>query len=168
MSLTSAHLFLVVIVAERAIHLVISRRNEVRIKKLGGEEFGAGFTRVLIGFHVCWFISFGLEAAARGANPLCSPSLVIAAFLLFQMCRYWCIISLGPQWNTKIIVLRGTRLVRAGPYRFCKHPNYVVVLLEIFVYPSFFGCWITAFAFGFLNILVLKKRIRQEETALGV
>ena len=66
MALTWAHLFLAVIVVERGIHQLIASRNEVQIKKLGGKEFGAGFTRVLIGFHVCWFISFGIEAAVRG------------------------------------------------------------------------------------------------------
>jgi methyltransferase len=66
------------------------------------------------------------------------------------------------------MVLPGSGLVRAGPYRFLKHPNYVVVVLEIFVYPALFGCWITALIFGFTNILVLTKRIRQEEAALGI
>ncbi len=168
MALTWAHLFLAVIVVERGIHQLIASRNEVQIKKLGGKEFGAGFTRVLIGFHVCWFISFGIEAAVRDAKLLCSPALLIVVFLLFQAWRYWCIHSLGQQWNTRIIALPGAELVRAGPYRFCKHPNYGVVLLEIFLYPALFGCWITALTFGLLNILVLRKRIRQEETALGI
>jgi methyltransferase len=117
---------------------------------------------------VCWFFSFGLEAAARGANLLCSPTSLILVFLLFQVWRYWCILSLGRFWNTRIIILPGAGLVRAGPYRLLKHPNYVVVLLEIFVYPALFGCWITALIFGLSNILVLTKRIRQEETALGI
>jgi methyltransferase len=168
MTLSWAHLFLLAIVVERGIHLVIARRNEIQIKKLGGEEYGASFTRVLVGFHVCWFISFGIEAAVRGARLLCPPALLIVVFLLFQMWRYWCILSLGRQWNTKIIVIPGAELIRTGPYRFFKHPNYIVVLLEIFVYPALFGCWITAFTFGLLNVFVLKNRIRQEEDALRI
>ncbi len=168
MAFSPAHLFLIVLAAERAVEMVISGRNEIHIKKLGGREYGAAFTRVLIGFHVCWFFSFGAEAAVRGANLLYSPASIVSAFLLFQVWRYWCILSLGRFWNTRIITLPGARLVRSGPYRFLKHPNYVVVLLEIFVYPALFGCWATALIFGLSNILVLKKRIRQEETALGI
>ena len=168
MAFSSAHVFLVILAAERGVELVISRRNEIHIKKLGGKQYGAAFTRLLVGFHVCWFFSFGMEAAARAANLLCSPKSLILVFLLFQVWRYWCILSLGRFWNIKIIALPGAELVRAGPYRFLKHPIYVVVLLEIFVYPAFFGCWTTALIFGFSNILVLKKRIRQEETALRI
>ena len=166
MAFSTAHLFLIVLAAERGLELIISRLNEIRIKKLGGREYGAAFTRVLIGFHACWFFSFGLEATAKGAKPLCSPALLIAVFLLFQVWRYWCILSLGRFWNTRIIVLPGADLVRAGPYRFFKHPNYAVVVLEVFVYPALFGCWATALLFGFSNIPVLRKRIRQEEAAL--
>jgi len=168
MAFSSAHVFLIILAAERGVELVISRRNEIHIKKLGGKEYGAAFTTLLVGFHVCWFFSFGMEAAARGANLLCSPKALILVFLLFQAWHYWCVLSLGRFWNTRIMVLPGSGLVRAGPYRFLKHPNYVVVVLEIFVYPALFGCWITALIFGFTNILVLTKRIRQEEAALGI
>ncbi len=168
MAFNSAYVFLIILAAERGVELVISKLNEIRLRKLGGREYGAAYTRLLVGFHVCWFFSFGMEAAARGANLRCSPASLILVFVLFQVWRYWCILSLGRFWNTRIIVLPGSGLVRAGPYRFLKHPNYVVVVLEIFVYPALFGCWITALIFGFSNILVLTKRIRQEETALGI
>jgi len=166
MAFSNAHLFLAVLAAERGVELIISRLNEIYVKKLGGREYGAAFTKVLIGFHVCWFLSFGLEAAAKGAKLLCSPASLVAVFLLFQVWRYWCILSLGRFWNTRIIVVPGADRVRAGPYRFFKHPNYAVVVLEIFAYPAFFGCWATAFVFGLSNIQVLRKRIRQEEAAL--
>jgi methyltransferase len=168
MAFSSANIFLIILAAERGVELVISKLNATHIKKLGGKEDGETFTRLLIGFHVCWFFSFGVEASARGANLLCSSASLILVFLSFQVWRYWCILSLGRFWNTRIIILPGAGLVRVGPYRFLKHPNYVVVLLEIFFYPALFGCWTTALIFGFSNILVLKKRIRQEEAALGI
>ncbi|MGA2026534.1 MAG: isoprenylcysteine carboxylmethyltransferase family protein [Syntrophobacteraceae bacterium] len=168
MAFSWANAFLIILAAERAVELVISRRNEMHLKKLGGKESGAAFTRLLVGFHVCWFFSFGMEAAARGANLLCSPKLLILVFLLFRVWHYWCVLSLGRFWNIKIIAIPGAELVRAGPYRFLKHPIYIGVLLETFVYPALFGCWVTALIFGFSNILVLKKRIRQEETAWGI
>jgi methyltransferase len=166
MAFSPVHPFLVVLAAERGIELVVSRLNEIRIKRLGGQEYGAGFTRLLTGFHACWFFSFGIEAAATGAKLLASPALLITAFLACQAWRYWCVISLGRYWNIKIITLHGAEPVRAGPYRLFRHPNYAVVLLEIFLYPALFGCWVTALVFGLSNIFILKERIRQEEAAL--
>jgi methyltransferase len=166
MGFSPAHLFLVVLAVERGIELIVSRLNEIHIRKLGGKEYAAAFTSLLTGFHVCWFFSFGIEAAAREAKLLFSPVTLTAVFLVFQTLRYWCIFCLGRFWNVKIITLPGAELIRTGPYRLLKHPNYIVVALEIFVYPLFFGCWTTALVFGPANLWVLKRRIRQEETAL--
>jgi methyltransferase len=165
--MNSAWIFLSVLAAERVVELVISRRNEVRMKMLGAREYGQTFTRVLITFHVLWFCSFVVEAMIRKASLLVPSAVLVFAFIFLQACRYWCILSLGQHWNTKVIVIPGEKLVHAGPYRFVKHPNYAVVLTELFVYPALFGCCATSLVFGFLNIFVLKKRIRQEEAALG-
>ncbi|MGO9371537.1 MAG: isoprenylcysteine carboxylmethyltransferase family protein [Syntrophobacteraceae bacterium] len=105
---------------------------------------------------------------ARDAKLLVSPASAVLVFLLCQAWRYWCILSLGRSWNTKIIAVPGAELVRAGPYLLFKHPNYAVVVLEIFIYPALFGCRITALILGFTNIFILRKRIRQEEAALGI
>ena len=51
---------------------------------------------------------------------------------------------------------------------FVKHPNYAVVLIEIFLYPVLFGCWTTAVVFGITNVFMLKKRSEQENSALGL
>ena len=81
--------------------------------------------------------------------------------------RAWVLITLGPRWTTRIIVLPGERLVSGGPYRFINHPNYWVVIGEIAVLPLVFGLWKIALVFTLLNAAVLTVRIREENRALG-
>jgi methyltransferase len=88
-------------------------------------------------------------------------------FLLVQPLRYWAILSLGENWNTRILVVPGANLVRRGPYRYLSHPNYVVVVVEILAFPLTFGAWITALVFTVLNAAVLSLRIREENRALA-
>lgn len=85
---------------------------------------------------------------------------------MLQAGRIWVIASLGRFWTTRIVTLEDAPLVRRGPYRFLRHPNYVVVAAEIVVLPLVFGAWQLALIFGALNLGVLAWRIRVEEQAL--
>ena len=86
--------------------------------------------------------------------------------MLVQPLRYWAIVSLGMNWNTRILVLPDAKLVGSGPYRYFSHPNYVVVAVEILTFPLIFGAWITAIVFPLLNAALLFVRIRTENRAL--
>ncbi len=92
-------------------------------------------------------------------------ALVVAA----QILRWWCIATLGPQWNTRIIVVPGLRLVATGPYRYSwlRHPNYVAVVVEGFALPLVHSAWVTALAFTICNAALLSVRVRAENAALS-
>jgi len=92
--------------------------------------------------------------------------LPLAAFLLVQPLRYWAILSLGENWNTRVLAVPGRKLVRSGPYRYFPHPNYVVVAVEVLSFPLIFGAWVTAVLFSVLNAALLYVRIHAEERAL--
>ena len=89
-----------------------------------------------------------------------------ALFLLVQPLRYWSIRSLGGYWNTRILVVPDAKLVARGPYRYLRHPNYVVVAVEVATFPLIFGAWVTALVFSGLNAALLFVRIREENRAL--
>jgi methyltransferase len=80
--------------------------------------------------------------------------------------RYWAVSSLGVYWNTRVIVVPGTRIVNSGPYKFFRHTNYAAVITEIAVIPLIFGCYYTAAVFTLINLFVLRRRIGIEESAL--
>jgi methyltransferase len=108
-----------------------------------------------------------VEGALRGPDFPAFWPVPLALFLLVQPLRYWAIFSLGETWNTRILVIPGAKLVRRGPYRFLRHPNYVVVVVEVLAFPLIFGAWITALVFSILNAILLYVRIKEENRALA-
>jgi methyltransferase len=93
------------------------------------------------------------------------PMLALA--LGAQGLRWWCITTLGPRWNTRVIVVPDLPLVTAGPYRWLSHPNYVAVIVEGLALPLVHTNWLTATAFTLLNLPLLATRVRCENTALA-
>jgi len=91
---------------------------------------------------------------------------MLAVVLAAQVLRWWCILTLGPAWNTRVIITPGVPLVRRGPYRWMRHPNYVAVVLEGLALPLVHSAWLTALAFTALNAWLLTVRIRCENAAL--
>jgi methyltransferase len=92
---------------------------------------------------------------------------MLALVAVAQALRWWCIATLGPQWNTRVIVVPDHAPVRTGPYRFLAHPNYVAVVVEGIALPLIHACWITAAGFTILNAALLRVRLRVENDALA-
>ena len=120
----------------------------------------------MVGLHVLWLASTLVEGLLRGPEIPAWWPVPLVAFLLVQPLRYWAIVSLGMNWNTRILVVPGGKVVRSGPYRYLTHPNYVVVAVEILTFPLIFGAWTTAIVFSILNAALLFVRIRTENRAL--
>lgn len=154
---------LVLVAAERLGELWLARRNTTRLVAKGAVEHGRGHYPAIVALHAAW-----LAALALGVPPETPPQwTLLGLFLILQAARAWVIASLGPRWTTRVIVLPGAPLVRRGPYRFMKHPNYLIVALEIACLPLAFGAWEIALGFSLLNALVLAWRLRVEAAALG-
>lgn len=151
---------------ERLIELAVARRHEASVRADGAVEHGRGLTRCIMAFHATWFAAFAVEAALRGGAVPVGPFGLLGTALGLQALRWWCIGTLGRFWNTKVLVVPGTAPVRRGPYRWVRHPNYLVVAVEVALLPALCGCWWTAAVFGALNPLLLLLRIRQEDAAL--
>jgi methyltransferase len=151
---------------QRLLELAYSRRNERRLRARGAMERGSGHYPVIVAMHALWLVSTLVEGLLHGPEPPVWWPLPLAAFLLVQPLRYWAILSLGENWNTRVLVVPGGNLVRRGPYRYFPHPNYVVVVVEVLTFPLIFGAWITAIVFSLLNAALLYVRIRTENRAL--
>lgn len=120
----------------------------------------------MVAIHVAWLVCTLVEGLWRGPDIPGWWPVSLALFLLVQPLRYWAILSLGENWNVRILVVPGRRLVRRGPYRYFPHPNYVVVAVEVLTLPLIFGAWVTALVFTALDAAFLYVRIREEERAL--
>lgn len=154
---------LILLAAQRLAELVYARHNTRVLKAEGAHEIGAGHYPFLIAVHVLWLLSLAVYVPAERAPDLG----LLGVFVVLQGLRLWVLASLGRYWTTRIITLPGARLVKRGPYRFLRHPNYLVVAGEILVLPLAFGAWEIALIFSLANAAVLAWRIRCEEGALS-
>lgn len=142
--------------------LILARRNTAALLARGAFEASPGHYPWIVTLHASWLAALWWLAPAQ---PTSWPW--IGLFLLLQALRIWVLATLGERWTTRIIVLPGAPLVRSGPFRFLRHPNYAVVVAEIAVLPLAFGLWEVALLFTLLNLIVLRVRIRAEEMALA-
>ncbi|MFC7686006.1 isoprenylcysteine carboxyl methyltransferase family protein [Ureibacillus sp. GCM10028918] len=159
-------LFVSIVILQRIIEVIIARRNEKRMLAAGAYEVGASHYPFMIALHVSFFISLITEVLLleRTLSPLFLWLFIF--FLLVQGLRVWCLASLGAFWNTKIIILPGANVVKKGPYHLIRHPNYLVVCIEILLLPLLFQAFFTAICFTLLNFAMLAVRIPAEERAL--
>jgi methyltransferase len=164
----AAYTVLILLVGmERLAELRLSVCNARWSFARGGVESGRGHYPFMVVLHT------GLLAGCVGEVWLLDrPFLpwlgwpMLALAIASQGLRWWCIATLGPQWNTRVIVVPRLPLVEGGPYRWLRHPNYVAVVVEGIALPLVHTAWLTAAVFTLLNAPLLAVRIRREEQAL--
>lgn len=163
----AAIVLLVLLIAQRLAELVHAKRNARLAFARGGREYGASHYPLIVALHVSWFIAWITEHVLRGGVLMQPWWLFVGVIAVAQVMRYWTIATLGPAWNTRIIIVPGAERVTAGPFRYVSHPNYIIVLIEFFVIPLFVGAYLTAIIATTLNYLILTRiRIPAEERAV--
>jgi methyltransferase len=153
------------IVVQRLMELALARRNTQRLLAAGAYEVGAGHYPFIVALHAGWIAAL---AAWLAAEPRAIAWPWLALFALAQAGRVWVIATLGRYWTTRIIAVPGAPLIARGPYRFFKHPNYLVVAMELAAVPMMFGAVEIALAFTALNAAMMAVRLRVENQALVV
>lgn len=153
---------------ERAVELVVARRNARRAFAAGGVETGRRVYAVMVAVHALFPLACAgevlfLSRPFPGAAGMAALTVALGA----QALRWWAVAALGERWNTRIIVVPGAPPVTGGPYRFLGHPNYLAVVLEMAAVPLIHGAWLTALVFSASNAALLAHRIPAEERALG-
>jgi methyltransferase len=154
-------IILSLVTLQRLVELYIAHRNTKKLIANGGIEIGSGHYPVMVLLHAVWlaglwYFAFRLEVSWPW----------IFAYLVLEAARGWIIAALGSRWTTRIIIVPGETLVDEGPYKFFRHPNYMVVAGEIFILPMAFGLWWYAILFAALNAAMLYWRIKAEDEAL--
>ncbi|MEU9175106.1 isoprenylcysteine carboxylmethyltransferase family protein [Streptomyces sp. NPDC048420] len=168
--MTSEVLFTVLVVAiglERVAELVLSRRNAAWSLTRGGVEHGRGHYPLMVMLHTGLLVGALTEVWMRRPDPAAVLAWAMLTLVAAsQGLRWWCIATLGRQWNTRVIVVPGAPRVISGPYRWIPHPNYVAVVIEGLALPLVHAAWGTALVFTALNGFLLATRIRTEDAAL--
>lgn len=161
-------LLILAVAAERVAELAVSQRNLAWSRERGGVEFGGGHYPAMVMLHG------GLLAGCLAEVYLCGRPFVpwlgwpmLTVVVAAQALRWWCIATLGRQWNTRVVVVPGGQRVTGGPYRLTTHPNYMAVVAEGVALPLVHTAWLTALVFTVLNAALLTVRINTENTALA-
>ena len=151
------------VLLQRGLEEIYSARNTSRLLAEGGREAGRDYYPVVAITHLGWIAAIFLLIPA--ASPIIVPLLVL--YLALQVVRYWVIATLGRYWTHRIITLENAPVVRAGPYRYLRHPNYAVTIAETFLLPLVFGDAAVAVIFGCVWSAVLYYKILLEDAALA-
>jgi methyltransferase len=148
---------------QRGLEELHSQRNTRRLLQQGAHEAGREFYPVVAATHLGWIAGLGLLV------PPTAPisTLPLIAFLVLQPVRYWIIGTLGRYWTHRIITLPDAPIVRSGPYRFVRHPNYAVTLAETLLLPLAFGQLALGIIFVAMWAVVLNYKVRLEDEALS-
>ncbi|MBX7147283.1 MAG: hypothetical protein K1X44_08245 [Alphaproteobacteria bacterium] len=160
--MTYVEIVVFLVAIERVIELIIASYNTRRLKAEGAIEVGKNHYFLFILLHTSW-----LGAIIYFASPYKIPNMsLLFIFILLQLGRIWIITTLGKYWTTRIITLPHKPLIKTGPYRFLKHPNYIIVCAEIALLPLIFGLWQVALVWSIANAALLVWRIYVENNAL--
>ncbi|SCB62075.1 methyltransferase [Rhizobium aethiopicum] len=146
---------------QRLGELVFARRNTAALLARGGREVAPEHYRIMVALHAAWIMGLWLLAPGRPIQPFW-----LVVFIGLQALRLWVLATLKDRWTTRIVVLPGSPLVKSGPYRFLRHPNYAIVVGEIAALPLAFGLTVYAIVFSFLNAAILHVRVKAENAAL--
>ena len=151
------------VAAQRLVELVLAAANTRRLLARGAREVGRAHYPLFVLLHGSWLVAIAVT------TPLDRQPYwpLIGVFIVLQLLRVWVVATLGPYWTTRIITLNEAPIVRRGPFRFVRHPNYCIVVAEIAVLPLAFGNWPVALIWTLLNALLLRHRIRVEMSALS-
>lgn len=166
----AAYPILVLAVAvERLAELAVASRHLAWARRQGAVESGRGHYPMMVVLHTGLLLGCLVEVPTlhRPFLPWLGVPM-LGAVAGAQVLRWWCVRTLGRQWNTRVVVVPGLPLVRRGPYRWLRHPNYVAVVVEGLALPLVHSAWLTAVLFSVLNAGVLTTRVRCENRLLAL
>jgi methyltransferase len=158
-----AYVIIALVAAQRLAEVAYAERNTRALLARGAVEIGRRHYPLIVILHAAWLFAIVVFLP----RPVSINWILFAVFVVLQALRVWVLATLGPYWTTRIITLPGAPLVKKGPFRFLRHPNYTVVTCEIAILPLVFGELWVAVAFTILNAAKLFWRIRVEEQALA-
>jgi methyltransferase len=154
------------ILLQRLYEVIASKSNYNTLSAMGAQEFHPESFRNIAIMHALYFAALLFESYPWQLPLDLWTILCLIAVITLAGLRLWCMSALRPYWNVRIIVVPGAHVRRTGPYRFLRHPNYWVVVMEFIFLPLLLRAPITMILFSIANLVLLQRRIRLEEEVL--
>ena len=159
---------IVIIALQRLWELGVSKRHLHALKARGGFEVGTGHYPWMVALHTAFLVSCVAEGwlLDRPWRPLVAGFAVLILGAAMAL-RWWTLATLGERWTTRVVVVPGEALGSSGPYRWLRHPNYLVVVIDSAAIPMIHCAGLTAVVCTIANLVLLRERIRIEDGALS-
>lgn len=160
--------FISFVILERIVELFLSKQNEKWLRENGAVEFGKEHYKYFILLHTLFLLSLLSEFNIRDIdfNYSFINYAGLTVFITVQFFRLSIFMSLGKYWNTRILMIPESKPIKKGLYKYLRHPNYGIVIIEIITIPLSFSLYYTLIIFSILNLLLLKVRITEENKVL--
>jgi methyltransferase len=160
---STAQIIIGAVLLQRLLELLLAHRNTRLLLEQGAVEHGSSHYPYFVLLHAAWLVA--IVFSVQPETPV--NWYWLAVYGLLQVGRVWVMASLGRFWTTRVITLPGAPLIARGPYKYFRHPNYMIVAGEIAVLPLVFDLWLVAVLFSIANALLLRERIACENEALA-
>ncbi|MEM7184657.1 MAG: isoprenylcysteine carboxylmethyltransferase family protein [Spirochaetota bacterium] len=151
----------------RLIELVIAKKNAGKRKT--ALEVSEKYYFLFFILHPFFLISVPVEMIVF-QRPFYPSIASISLFLLFfaLIGRFSVLTSLRENWNTKVIYdpQDASSICTKGLYKYIRHPNYLIVIIELLAISLFHTCLFSLFFYSICNAGLLFFRIRAEEEKL--
>jgi isoprenylcysteine carboxyl methyltransferase (ICMT) family protein YpbQ len=159
--------FFVLAVLLRLGSLLISKRNEARLRAEGAVEFGARNTRIIAVLHTAYYLAAFGEGWWRGSQADALSYFGIALYGFAMLILAFVIRELGPLWTIKVLLARDHELKRGWLFRAVRHPNYFLNLIpELVGLALAMNAWLVLAILLPCYLVALHRRIRIEEAAM--
>lgn len=155
-------------ILQRLSEMILSKTNEAWLRRFhDAVEIDKKESKLMKVFHVSWFVALIIEANYHQSFQPPQISLIIYAILAFCLAvRLHSMSKLKQFWTIKVLEMKSPHIVTDGLYRYIRHPNYLIVIVEIFLIPLLFKAYWTMALFTLGNFFILSKRISAEESSL--
>ena len=151
---------MVYIIFARFFELVLSKKNTTKLLQKGAKEYYRFHYKFIVLFHIVFIIFFLAKSFSNSIFDI----QYLYFFFIVQIFRYKIIYDLGEFWTTRILVINKP-LVKTWMFRYLRHPNYIVVFLEVILICLFFNDLYSLIVFSVINMILISIRIFYEEKA---
>ena len=151
---------MIYLVLSRLFELFLSKKNTNRLLKEGAVEYYSFHYKFIVLFHIVFIVFFLVKSFSNSIFNI----NYLYVFFVAQIFRYKIIYDLGEFWTTKILVINKP-LVKTWMFRYLRHPNYMVVFLEVILVCLFFNDFYSLIVFSVINSVLIATRIFFEEKA---
>ena len=161
--------FIIGIASSRLYEVYLSKHYlRLAQKEEDAHEIPEGVYSWMVLFHASWLLACVVEVIIlnRPFFPFWGTLMLMGWGLAFTA-RIFMLKTMKDSWNVRIIHRSQQKVISTGFYRYIRHPNYLIVIIEIFCVPLIHNAYLTAGIGSCLNGLLIWKRLQQEETYLA-